>query len=212
MRFRTNRTDTRVQIVCMAERLIKEIGHRKTTVPSIARELRMSSGNVYRFFQSKQNIHDAVARKVGAEVIAAVRGVAASRACSSERLRAALVTVQRLNDRRYAEDRRLHEFIAESVTDMTAVSGEVLGEFRSILAEILADGMRNGEFRRADPERAASRVQCCVASLVLPTLQKPPHEPSLDDLLEFCLAALTNATTGQAATTDASPEHVVHRA
>ena len=40
----------------VAERLFREIGYQKTTVADIAKELRMSPANVYRFFDSKKAI------------------------------------------------------------------------------------------------------------------------------------------------------------
>ena len=55
-------TDTRERILVVAERLFREIGYQKTTVADIAKELRMSPANVYRFFDSKKAIHEGVAR------------------------------------------------------------------------------------------------------------------------------------------------------
>ena len=55
-------TDTRERILVVAERLFREIGYQKTTVADIAKVLRMSPANVYRFFDSKKAIHEGVAR------------------------------------------------------------------------------------------------------------------------------------------------------
>ena len=68
----TREAETRARIVATAERLFREIGFQKTTVADIARELRMSPANVYRFFGSKADIHIAVARQLMGEVEAAV--------------------------------------------------------------------------------------------------------------------------------------------
>ena len=46
----------------VAERLFREIGYQKTTVADIAKVLKMSPANVYRFFDSKKAIHQGVAR------------------------------------------------------------------------------------------------------------------------------------------------------
>ena len=54
--------DTRERILVVAERLFRQIGYQKTTVADIAKELRMSPANVYRFFDSKKAIHEGVAR------------------------------------------------------------------------------------------------------------------------------------------------------
>src|SRR5258707_14334268 len=54
--------DTRERILVVAERLFREIGYQKTTVADIAKVLRMSPANVYRFFAPKKAIHEGVAR------------------------------------------------------------------------------------------------------------------------------------------------------
>ena len=60
--------DTRDRILVVAERLFRQIGYQKTTVADIAKELRMSPANVYRFFESKKAIHEGVARGLMGEV------------------------------------------------------------------------------------------------------------------------------------------------
>ena len=60
--------DTRERILVVAERLFRQIGYQKTTVADIAKELRMSPANVYRFFDSKKAIHEGVARSLMGEV------------------------------------------------------------------------------------------------------------------------------------------------
>ena len=60
--------DTRERILVVAERLFRQIGYQKTTVADIAKELRMSPANVYRFFDSKKSIHEGVARVLMGEV------------------------------------------------------------------------------------------------------------------------------------------------
>src|ERR1700747_309191 len=60
--------DTRERILVVAERLFRQMGYQKTTVADIAKELRMSPANVYRFFESKKAIHEGVARSLMGEV------------------------------------------------------------------------------------------------------------------------------------------------
>ena len=55
-------TDVRERILVTAERLFREIGYRKTAVADIARALRMSSADIYRFSDSKKSINADVAR------------------------------------------------------------------------------------------------------------------------------------------------------
>ena len=85
--------DTRERILVVAERLFREIGYQKTTVADIAKVLRMSPANVYRFFDSKKAIHEGVARGLmggvedAAQAIASharIGGVATARAADHD--------------------------------------------------------------------------------------------------------------------------------
>ena len=64
-------------ILATAERLFRDVGYLKTTVADIAKTLKMSPANIYRFFDSKKSIHEGVARRLMAEVEDAADAIAA---------------------------------------------------------------------------------------------------------------------------------------
>src|SRR5712664_4120364 len=70
--------DTRERILVVAERLFRQIGYQKTTVADIAKELRMSPANVYRFFDSKKAMHGGAARGLMGEVDVEAQRIARS--------------------------------------------------------------------------------------------------------------------------------------
>src|ERR1019366_4515675 len=90
-------TDTRERILVVAERLFREIGYQKTTVADIAKVLRMSPANVYRFFDSKKAIHEGVARALMSEVEDAAQALAVKREPAASRLRELITTIHRMN-------------------------------------------------------------------------------------------------------------------
>src|SRR4249920_3463038 len=104
--------DTRERILEVALRLFREIGYQKTTVADIAKVLRMSPANVYRFFDSKKAIHEGVARSMMGGV-----GPAASR------LRELLSTIHRMNSERYVGDSKLHEIVEVEMEESWEVCG-----------------------------------------------------------------------------------------
>ena len=55
---------TRCRILATAEEAFRLVGYQKTTVADIAKTLRMSPANVYRFFESKKAIHEAVIKRL----------------------------------------------------------------------------------------------------------------------------------------------------
>src|ERR1700753_1012405 len=103
--------DTRERILAVAERLFREIGYQKTTVADIAKVLRMSPANVYRFFDSKKAIHEGDARRLMGEVEEAAHFIAARPGSAPLRLRELLTSIHRMNSERYVGDSKLHEMV-----------------------------------------------------------------------------------------------------
>lgn len=68
--------DTRSRILATAGTYFREIGYQKTTVADIARTLKMSPANVYRFFESKKAINEAVLERLIGEVEALILAIA----------------------------------------------------------------------------------------------------------------------------------------
>src|SRR4028119_1032397 len=87
---------TRSRIVEIAERSFREIGYQKTTVADIAKALRMSPANVYRFFESKKAINEAVAERMLTGVEEQLEAVAVGPGSAAERLRTFTRTSPRL--------------------------------------------------------------------------------------------------------------------
>src|SRR5690348_12130957 len=103
--------DTRERILVVAERLFRQLGYQKTTVADIAKELRMSPANVYRFFDSKKAIVEGVARGLMGEVDDEARAILASPGPAAVRLRELLTTIHRMNSERFVGDSKLHEMV-----------------------------------------------------------------------------------------------------
>src|ERR1700755_1700449 len=89
--------DTRERILVVAERLFRQIGYQKTTVADIAKELRISPANVYRYFDSKKAIHEGVARALLGEFEIEAQRIARSAGTAPLRLREMMKTIHRMN-------------------------------------------------------------------------------------------------------------------
>ncbi len=100
--------DTRERILVVAERLFRQIGYQKTTVADIAKELRMSPANVYRFFDSKKAIHEGVARVLMGEVEVEAQRIATTAGPAAVRLREMMKTIVRSARPAAFGDVRLH--------------------------------------------------------------------------------------------------------
>src|SRR5260370_15493912 len=90
-------TDARQRMLVVAERLFSQIGYQKTTVADIAKELRMSPANVYRFFDSKKAINEGVARVLMGEVEDVTAAIANKPGPAAARLRELMPTINPMN-------------------------------------------------------------------------------------------------------------------
>lgn len=192
-RAETRESDTRTRILQTADRLYRQIGYQKTTVADIARELGMSPANVYRFFRSKDEINDAVGRLLLGEVLAAMTEIAASDGPAGERLRAIFTTLERMNTERFTVEKKLHDLVAVALTENWRIVFDYVDRMDAVIASVIADGMARGEFRSGDPKGVARCLHTAMIRYSHPRLMVECAEfadPSVDRMMDFCLAAL----------------------
>ena len=186
-------TDTRERILVVAERLFRQMGYQKTTVADIAKELRMSPANVYRFFDSKKAIHEGVARKLVGEVEVEAQRVADTPGPAAPRLRALMKTVNRMNSERYVGDAKLHEMVAIAMEEDWGVCLAHIEVITRTIGSVIAQGAATGEFEVADLEQAAgcactAMVRFFHPQMIAQCARKPG--PPIDEMIDFILASL----------------------
>lgn len=189
--------DTRHRILVVAERLFREIGYQKTTVADIAKLLRMSPANVYRFFDSKKAIHAGVARRLMGEVEDASQAIAVKPGPATERLRELLTTVHQMNSERYVGDSKLHEMVAIAMEEDWDVCKAHIERTTGMIAEVIADGVASGEFQVQDVQLAAlctctAMIRFFHPQMIAQAAHKPG--PTLDQMIDFVLVGLAPHT------------------
>jgi AcrR family transcriptional regulator len=191
--LRSTDPDTRVRIVATAERLFREIGYQKTTVADIAKSLKMSPANVYRFFDSKKSINEAVAERLMREVEAAIEEIADRKAPAALRLREMIATMHRMNAALYTHDLRMHEMVEVALAESWQVVHGHIERKSEIFHRVVADGIASGEFRADDALTASRCVQVAMIRFFHPVLMvQCAHEPgpALDEMTAFVLGGL----------------------
>jgi AcrR family transcriptional regulator len=194
-------TDVRERILITAERLFREIGYQKTTVADIAKTLRMSPANVYRFFDSKKSITAGVARRLMGEVEQALQAIAKRPGNAVERLRELLQTVHRMNSDRYAGDSKMHEMVAVAMEENWDVCLAHIEYIIGVTGEVIADGVASGEFHAADVRVAALTTLTAMLRFIHPQyIAEFADKPTatLDQMIDFVIVAL-RAPAGQRA-------------
>jgi len=186
-------TDIRERILEVAERLFRQLGYQKTTVADIAKELRMSPANVYRFFDSKKAIHEGVCRLLMGGVDVEVRRIANAPGPAVPRLRELLKTVHRMNSERFVGDSKLHEMVEIAMEESWEVCLAHIQAIVESIGSVIAQGVASGEFEVADVPLAAMCTCHAMVGYFHPQMiaqaMKKPH-PSIDQMVDFVLAAL----------------------
>src|ERR1700704_5890602 len=156
-------TDTQERILVVAERLFRQIGYQKTTVADIAKELRMSPANVYRFFDSKKAIHEGVARLLMGEVEEAAQTIAVRPGPAAVRLREMMTTIHRMNSERYVGNSKLHEMVEVAMEESWEVCVAHMERITETIGAVIAEGAASGEFEVHDVPQAA--MCACTAMM-----------------------------------------------
>jgi AcrR family transcriptional regulator len=185
--------DTRERILVVAERLFRQIGYQKTTVADIAKELRMSPANVYRFFDSKKAIHEGVARGLMGGVEEAAAAIVNKGGTATERMRELLITVNRMNTERYVGDNKLHEMVAIAMEESWEVCVAHMKLITEAIAAVIAQGAASGEFEVADVPLAALCACHAMIGFFHPQMiaqAKSKPGPTVDQMADFVIASV----------------------
>ena len=186
-------TDIRERILITTERLFREIGYQKTTVADIAKTLRMSPANVYRFFDSKRSITAGVVSRQMDDVDQALQVIAGQPQSATKRLREMLITIFRMNSERFAGDSKMHEMVAVAMEENWDVCKTHIDKIIAVTARVVGDGIRSGEFRAGDPTVTALCVLTAMLRFIHPELiAEFQDKPSAthEQMMDFVLTAL----------------------
>ena len=185
--------DTRERILVVAERLFRQLGYQKTTVADIAKELRMSPANVYRFFDSKKSIHEGVARILMGEVEGAAQAIMKRPGSAASRMRELITTIHNMNSERYVGDNKLHEMVEIAMEESWEVCVAHMQTITETIGGVIAQGVASGEFAAADIPLAAmctchAMIGYFHPQMIAQMMNKPG--PTIDEMIDFVLASL----------------------
>lgn len=150
--------EVRSQILSTAERLFRSYGYGKTTVADIARECGMSPANVYRFFESKAAVNEAITEMLLEAQEEYARTIAAEQRPVADRLRKLLLEMHGYTLERYLNESAVHELCAKAMDEQWGVIEAHIQRMRSIARSLVEEGMKNGEFAKGDLDTVASNV------------------------------------------------------
>jgi AcrR family transcriptional regulator len=162
--------DRREAILGAAERLFRHYGPAKTTIGDIAREAGIGVGSVYLEFCSKDEIVSELAQSRHERVLAAMRAAAREDGSVADRLcRALEARVMALLE---LADQGAHscDLVLCSASAVKTAWGRFQQEELALVASLLEQGARSGEFAAHDTQPTAELLQRAYATFSPPWL------------------------------------------
>ena len=141
----------RHQIIDAADSHFSRYGYAKTTMAGLARAIGFSKAYLYKFFESKQAIGEAIcARLLLAQRGAIVAAVDAA-ATPPEKLRAMFRSIVAQSREQFFADRQLYDIVAHSCGEKWESSTRHIALLHALLADIVRAGRESGDFERKTP-------------------------------------------------------------
>ena len=143
--------EVREQIVAAAGEHFSHYGYAKTTVSDLAKAIGFSKAYIYKFFDSKQAIGEAICSQTLAALVAAVEDAVAGAPTPAEKFRRMFKTLVTTAVGLFFNDRKLYDIAAYSAAEQWPSARAYAQRIREILRDVVLEGRETGEFERKTP-------------------------------------------------------------
>ncbi len=170
--------ERRAQILETAHGYFKSYGYAKTTVGDIAKALNMSPAYVYKFFESKQAIGEAVVREALSALTGELDQIAATAKPAATRLRQVYRTVAERTTSMCFNDRKMFDLGVIACEEKWQVITDYQAYLFDLIRGIVISGREGAEFERKTPiAETTAAIQMTLEMFARPALL----EQNLDD-------------------------------
>lgn len=143
--------EVREQIVAAAGEHFSHYGYEKTTVSDLAKAIGFSKAYIYKFFDSKHAIGEAICAKTLSAVVAAVEDAVARAPTPTEKFRRMFKVLAATGVSLFFNDRKLYDIAAYACAEQWPSARSYAERVRRILMDVVREGRETGEFERKTP-------------------------------------------------------------
>ncbi|WP_263218825.1 TetR/AcrR family transcriptional regulator [Pseudomonas atacamensis] len=144
--------DIRDQIVAAANEHFSQYGYAKTTVSDLAKAIGFSKAYIYKFFDSKQAIGEAICANCLGQIVAAVEeAINEEELTPTERFRRLVKTVIATGVNLFFNDRKLYDIAAFAAGENWPSAQRYDAQIKRFITDIVREGREAGEFERRTP-------------------------------------------------------------
>ena len=143
--------NVREQIISAADVHFSHYGYGKTTVSDLAKAIGFSKAYIYKFFDSKRAIGEAICARFLATITDAVEEAVNNRRSATDGIRRLFKTIPEIEIELFFNDRRLYDIACHACSERWPCAQAFVEKVEGILARIILDGRESGEFERKTP-------------------------------------------------------------
>ena len=161
----------RDQIVQAAGEHFRHYGYEKTTVSDLAKAIGFSKAYIYKFFDSKEAIGEAICSKTLTGIVATVEAAVAGASTPTEKFRQMFKVLVATSVGLFFNDRKLYDIAAHAAGEQWPSVRAYCDRISQIVTEIVREGRESGEFERKTPlDETVRAIDLVVQPYVNPLL------------------------------------------
>jgi AcrR family transcriptional regulator len=141
----------REQIVEAAGEHFSRYGYEKTTVSDLAKSIGFSKAYIYKFFDSKRAIGEAICAKTLSGIVATVEEAVTGATSPTDKFRRMFKVLVTTNVSLFFSDRKLYDVATYAAGEEWPSARAYCERIRQIMKEIVREGRESGEFERKTP-------------------------------------------------------------
>lgn len=142
---------TRDQIVAAANDHFSRYGYSKTTVADLADAIGYSKTYIYRFFDSKQSIGDAVVAQCLGQIADEIAALVSGPKSPSDKIRGIFGILAVQGRQNFFDDRKLHDITTVAAAETWPAVIRYLERLAEMIRTVILQGRATGEFERKTP-------------------------------------------------------------
>lgn len=185
----------RQQILQAADEHFRLYGYRKTTLADIAKSIHLSTPYIYKFFDSKQAIGEAMCWHCLSAALSEIDESIEQARSPVEKLRRVFLGLEATTWRLLSEQRKIHEMVSVSFEEnWESISRFREGIYHSI-RKIVVQGRESGDFERKTPLEETCRAIARMTELFYhPTLLDQAGKSQQEEALAVANVAIRSLT------------------
>ncbi|VWX56131.1 TetR/AcrR family transcriptional regulator [Sphingorhabdus sp. 109] len=197
---------TRAKIIAAADKMIEERGAISFTMSDLASAVGMSPSNLYRFFESKDALAEAMAGEWFAELLAIMEELVTADMPVEEKLYQFFARRVVIKRERYEEDPELFESYMELGNEHFDVIKGYVDLADHYMASILAEAMDKGYFKGLDLDTVVSLVNTMMQPFCNPQLMMQMMHLATEDRLRIVINTILTGLQANSESASAKPE------